>query len=502
MAEPPAHAARPTRSVRARVVGGVLVVAAIGMAFAGLASYIVQRDLADARIDEAIAQEVVELRSFSRTGVDPSTREPFTDLETLLFVSLQRNVPDRNEAFLTLIDDEVAYYSPTGRPVELQQLDEVVEAARAATGGDRVLVETTGSAIGDVRLAAVPITVAGDPRQGVYVIGFGRDLEQAEVAATARVFAVVALVSLGLVAVIAWLLAGRLLRPLRELRDTAQRIDDTDLDARIEVTGDDDLADLARTFNHMLDRLQAAFAAQRELLDDVGHELRTPLTILRGHIELMDAGDAADVAATRELVLDELDRMNRLVDDLLVLAKSRRPDFLQRQPVAVAPLIDDVLDKARGLGTRAWTVDARCEASIDADPQRVTQALLQLVANAVRFTEEGGVIALGSSADDRAARIWVRDDGPGVDPAERDLIFTRFGRGAAVAGDEGSGLGLPIVAAIAEAHGGRLDLDTDRGPGARFVLTFPADPGPRQDDVDDEADHRDDMAATAQGAAR
>src|SRR5699024_1575767 len=113
-----------------------------------------------------------------------------------------------------------------------------------------------------------------------------------------------------------------------DLRTTAARISDTDLTTRIPVAGNDDISVLATTFNNMLDRLAEAFASQRRLLDDAGHELRTPLTIIRGHLELMDPADAADAAETQELALHELDRMHRLADDLVLLAKSEAPDFI------------------------------------------------------------------------------------------------------------------------------------------------------------------------------
>jgi signal transduction histidine kinase len=107
----------------------------------------------------------------------------------------------------------------------------------------------------------------------------------------------------------------------------------------------------------MLDRLEAAFVGQREFLDDAGHELKTPLTVLRGHLELLDPDDPEEVAATRELLLDEIDRMSRLVGDLIVLAKSDRPDFLRTRPVDLSTLTTDLLTKARGLGPREWVLD-------------------------------------------------------------------------------------------------------------------------------------------------
>ncbi|MGQ0842530.1 MAG: sensor histidine kinase [Sporichthyaceae bacterium] len=271
----------------------------------------------------------------------------------------------------------------------------------------------------------------------------------------------------------AWSVSGRLLRPLRDLRVTADQIGHSDLTRRIEADGHDDISDLARTFNAMLDRLEGAFAGQRCFLDDAGHELRTPLTIVRGHLELMVPGDLEDVSATRDLVLDELDRMGRLVDDLVVLARAGRPDFLRPQPVDLSVLVEEVLHKARGLADRNWVCDGRADAEVPADPQRLTQALLQLASNAVAHTEPGTTIAIGSSASAGRASLWVRDEGTGVAPADSERIFDRFERGER-AGPHGAGLGLSIVRAIAAAHGGVVGLIPRPGPGATFRIDLPA----------------------------
>jgi signal transduction histidine kinase len=451
----------------------VLAVTAAGLFVAGAAASTIQSARVDARVDAALAQEVAEFRSLAEAGVDPRSGEPFPSIEELFFVTLQRNVPDGDEGLLTLVDGEVAYYSPGGRPVQLERLPEIVAAARRLTAEDGVRLDTVDTAIGEVRYAAVPVTVTGEASTGVYVVGIAREVARQDVTDTSRTFALIAVLTLGMVALISWLVAGRLLAPVRALRDTAQRIGETALDERIAVSGHDDISELARTFNGMLDRLEHAFSTQRQLLDDVGHELRTPITIVRGHLELMDGADPHDVGETRALVLDELDRMNRLVDDLLLLAKARRPDFLRWGVVSVADLVDDVLDKARALAERNWQVEARAGGEVSGDAQRLTQALLQLAANAARYTGPGDLVALGSATAGSEVRLWVRDTGPGVAEEDRERIFTRFARGRGARGAEGAGLGLPIVAAIAEAHGGRIELATAPGEGATFAVVLP-----------------------------
>ena len=230
----------------------------------------------------------------------------------------------------------------------------------------------------------------------------------------------------------------------------------------------------------MLERLDAGFSAQRQFLDDAGHELKTPLTVLRGHLELLDPDDPEEVRETRDLLLSESDRMSRLVGDLIVLAKSRRPDFLTPAPVDLATLTPTLLATARGLGDRDWQLDEVADGTVVVDEQRITQAVLQLADNAVKHTVPGDTVAIGSARDRGVLRLWVRDTGPGVPEHHRDAVFERFGRGDVRPGDEGFGLGLSIVRAIAEAHGGTVTVTDARPggtpPGARFELVLPATP--------------------------
>lgn len=224
--------------------------------------------------------------------------------------------------------------------------------------------------------------------------------------------------------------------------------------------------------NGMLERPEQAFETQRQFIDDVGHELRTPLTIVQGHLEQLD-DDPRQRAESVRLVLDEVERMGRLVGDLLVLARSERPDFLDWGTADLAELTEGMYAKVRALADRRWVLDGVGEGSIVVDQQRLTQAVMQLAANAVRHTEAGDVIAIGSAMDDRGMRIWVRDTGSGIDPEERDRIFERFRQGARSI--VGSGLGLSIVRAIATAHGGRVELRSRPGGGAAFTLVLPVD---------------------------
>jgi two-component system, OmpR family, sensor kinase len=322
-----------------------------------------------------------------------------------------------------------------------------------------------------VRYTVVPVEVEGDRRSAQLVAASFRDVERAEVDESILVLVLVAVGALVVAGGAGWLVAGRVLAPVRTVRTTAERISATDLTRRIQVRGRDDIASLARTFNSMLDRLEGAFDTQRRFLDDAGHELRTPITVIRGHLEVMTE-DPEERASTMGLILSELDRMKRIVDDLVLLAKAGHPNFLELSEVELSELTVEVVAKARVLGDRQWRVAALSEETLLADGERLTQAMTQLAQNAVAHTRPGDLIEFGSAVRDRRVDLWVRDTGSGVDDEVRERIFERFTRGEGEA-REGAGLGLAIVASIAEAHGGRVQLDSSSAHGAKFTLDLP-----------------------------
>lgn len=465
-------------TVRARFLTAALTLSALGLTVAGVTAYALQRERLDDDIDGALQRNFQEFRALARDGVDPSTGSAFTTVKELLRIALQRAVPAPDEGMLALVDGVVANTAPSTVRLRIEDDPDIVAEAATRAEDTTVTVRSYSTEMRTYRYVAVPVRVTGDTGVGLLVFAYDRGAEHDALAQTFRTYAYVAAGALVGTGVVGWLLAGRLLSPVRLLRRTAQQITDSDLSARIPVVGDDDLSDLTRTVNAMLDRLEAAFASQRRLLDDAGHELRTPLTIIRGHLELADPDDPADVAAARAVALDEVDRMQRLVDDLVTLATADRPDFVQAHPTDVAELTDEIVDKARHLGHHRWVVTGRAEVRAALDAQRITQAMLQLAANATKFAAPGTLVRVASEVEDGHLRFSVRDEGPGVTAEDAERIFDRFARGRAGSGVEGAGLGLPIVAAIAAAHGGRAFLDPEPGSGATFVVEIPIDPAP------------------------
>lgn len=468
--------------VRTRVLGGLVFMTALALAVAGLTAFYFERLRVDESIEAALSRNKDEFDQLAETGLDPRTGQRFRDVQVLLRTGLQRIAMAPNEGMLAFVDGKVTNYATPGL-VELRLEDDLdLMQALETRITDRIAAAEPGAALPSLfvteqtpratyRVLLHYVRVPGDDRVGTLVMAFDRNAEQGELIETFRVYALVAVASLLIIFAIGWITVGRVLRPIRLLREAAENVSSSDLSRRIPVAGNDDMAALATTFNGMMDRLENAFASQRQLLDDAGHELRTPLTIVQGHLELMEPQDPDDTSATKDIVLDELGRMNRLVDDLMTLARARRPDFVIRRETDIAILTDEVLAKARLLGERQWSLDSLADVTTHVDPQRLTQALLQLCANAVRFSEDGSEIAIGSRTQGSWLFLWVRDQGRGIAKEDFGRIFGRFERLNAEV--EGSGLGLAIVRSIALAHGGEVQVESELGMGTTMTLALP-----------------------------
>jgi signal transduction histidine kinase len=450
-------------SLAVAVVAGVLVVRQASL---------VQLDN---RIDDALVQEADELRSLSG-GRDPLTGERFNDdVQRIFEVFLDRNVPNRNETYLAFVDGRlIARREAVARSYGLTDQADLMARWAGLETSDRGRIDT---AAGTVEYLAVPVDAAGDVR-GVFVVAYFRDLEAAQVSSAVNGAIEVGLIILLIGSVIAWRIAESVLRPVRAVTTTAKRITTgADLTQRLPLMGRDELAELSSTFNDMLDDLEEAFEAQQRFVDDAGHELRTPITVIRGHLDLM-GDDPEERRATLALIDDELGRMHRIVNDLLILAKAERADFLRLGPVDLAELTQEVHAKAEALGDRAWRLGGVARGIVIADRQRLTQALMQLAQNAVQHTVPGDAIEIGSRVLGAEAELWVRDTGEGIAPDEVDRIFDRFARGGRRRASDGAGLGLSIVRAIAEAHHGRVGVESEPGQGSRFAIVVPVDQPP------------------------
>ncbi|MFI5910246.1 sensor histidine kinase [Dactylosporangium sp. NPDC051541] len=337
------------------------------------------------------------------------------------------------------------------------------------------LVGATGQGIQRVRVDGSPAVIVGillTPATALYEIDYLRELDQT-LRTIGWVLVLVASVVAAAGAGLGWYATRHVLRPLRSVADAAQGITAGDLSARLEESRDPDLARLSTSFNTMVDQLSRRIEKDRRFAADVSHELRSPLQTLAASASVLDRRrDQLDerTAMAAGLVVDELARFQSLVDDLLELARGDLP--AQLEPVDIAELARRALQRRTmdtailDLGTDRlhWTVDRR----------RLEQVLVNLLDNAV--THGGGPVAVRITADGPDGTIDVDDDGPGVSPADREVIFDRFVRGrssGARGNDSGTGLGLSLVAQHVAAHGGRVLVLDRPGGGARFRIELP-----------------------------
>ena len=290
-----------------------------------------------------------------------------------------------------------------------------------------------------------------------------------------------------LAAVVGLLVSSGLSAPLQELTAVAGEMSQGDLSTRAPVRGRDEIGQLADQFNRMAERLQASFGdlaserdALRRFIADASHELRTPITALRSFNDLLQGAAVDDVAARAEFLAESQTQIERLewithnlldlsrLDGGLVDLELAHHDLGEVIDAAAAGFHELAQQKAIALSI------SRPEAAISVrcDRARTELALTNLLDNALKFTPEGGQVEIGTEEGENCVHLWVRDSGPGIDPADQPHIFERFYRGRdSRAGD--SGLGLAIVRSIVEAHSGRVWVESEAGAGSRFVIELP-----------------------------
>jgi two-component system OmpR family sensor kinase len=341
--------------------------------------------------------------------------------------------------------------------------------------------------IGYLRLLKRQVRIPGARTRAAQLVTVGVGEPLASVAraqrGVARAFILAGLLTLAGALLGSLLIGARFSRPLRRMAAVAAQVDAGDLHPRIHDVAreGEEVRVLADAFNHMLDRLTDAFAGQRAFVADASHELRTPLTVIRGQLEVLAAQQdpsGAEVRRVERLAQAEVARITRLVDDLLLLAKAEQKQFLRLEPIDVESFIGELWDAATLLAERRFELGEVPAGTLIADPDRLAQALRNLLANAIEHTARSGsglvrlqVERLGPGR----IRFAVEDDGPGIPAEQRERVFDRFHRTDAARdrASGGTGLGLAIVRAIVEAHGGRVAACASTAAGARVEIELP-----------------------------
>jgi len=469
----PPVTARSSRRRRARIGSAARLAALHALVLAAVlgASVVamVRNSVASSR-DTAAGSLAAELRTFRQAAV---ARAPGTDLLAFTEAYLRTNAVPSGDAVIVAVDGRGTVGSPGAGPF---LTDLRVERALADPPSRTVLVAAT-VARRPTELLVAPL-VEGGRRAGTF-LGTG-DLSM--FASEKRRVLDISLIEAALALMVgvssAYLLLRRLLRTVGRITRTADRIGQGRLDERLGDQGtDDEVAQLAESFDAMLDRVESAVGAQRRLLSDVSHQLRTPMTVARGHLEVLARTGIGDEVATREtieLVVDELEHMRGLVERLSMLGHAMEPGGLALDVVDLPTFLSDLYDACAILGPRRWVCGPVPDVVLDMDAPMMRGALLNLADNAVQATRDGDALELSAAIDPsgRWLRIGIGDSGPGIAPEQRAAVLDRFSRpGARPSG--GSGLGLAIVKAVAEAHGGAVEVGSSIFGGARVTLVLP-----------------------------
>jgi two-component system, OmpR family, sensor kinase len=464
-------------SLRARLVGAILIVAVAVMAASFFALHQVTGADLRGQIDDQLQADLGE---FQQSPAGHSQTEPELLRRARAFVAGQGYHADSRIFAIGI--------GASGRPLVTNERDAIAaelaeqettgdgdDAAGALLGAPPGLATIAGPDQGGLRVLTEPIHGAGGQIGTFRVAQSLAPVGNAEDSLRNTLLVVGALAMIVLVAAALWI-GSVLSRPLRRIAGFAAEVDTAGLGRRLtEREGPAEVRSLAHSFNHMLDRLQRAFAREREFVADASHELRTPVTIAQGELELLrrELGEADRDRV--DVVRRELKRMERLISEMLALASEESDAPLRHEPVSVADLLADLRRDLPLMGPREYRV-AAVDGTIEADPDRLAQVFRNLLQNAVAHTQPGGAVRVDAEPQGSSIRFEVHDDGPGFGPEEATRLFDRFYRSPAGRPRDanGSGLGLAIARSIVEAHGGRIWAEaTGQAGGATVAFELP-----------------------------
>ena len=458
-------------SLRLRLTIWYGLLLAAGLLAAGTLLYLVLRSNLEQQLDQTLRVRATQIESGLRVGPDGSL-----DAEDLKPGLLgPRSVFDTTgpDVYAQVLDQRAEPVGGAG-----QQLPLDPEPVLAALEGQETLLTLPLGGGRQVRVLTRPLTV-GDRVVGVVQIGNSLDTLGTTLAEVRDILLVGSIVVLAIAGLGGLALGGRALEPVRRVSETARRITETgDFGQRLPNRQTrDEVGELVQTFNALIQRVQTSLEEQQRFLADTSHELRSPLTVIRANLGFLWRDTDPDTRAEclREAET-EAARMSRLVTDLLLLGQSTSDALLRRAPLELGGLLHEVADRARAQSPdRSVEVRVGSQLTAHADADRVRQLLWNLVENALRYTPAGGAVRLSLSRDEQCAHLSVADEGPGIATEHLPHIFDRFYRvdPARSRATGGSGLGLAIVRHIAEAHGGRVSVESEPGRGSVFRVWLP-----------------------------
>lgn len=411
---------------------------------------------------------------------------PF-NLERIAGILVRRLSGPESGALVFAPDSTLVAATRTEEDQEAWPLPPDSLVTQALAGGERSMVVRQESR--RTLLLAVPLRSPEGVIDGAVVLV--RSLELIDAVQAQLLWLVVAGVAIAVVVggTIGLRATREALRPLDRVIQAARAIESGKLDERLRPTRRDEIGELGIAFDTMLDRLAGMVASQRQFVADAAHELKTPLTALGGMVEMLqmgaDRGDPATVRRMQDTMSREIDRLSRLVADLLTLSRLDAEQPLHPGPVDLPALLSEVAIQTDILATgQEVAVEVERPATVIADADRLKQVLLNLTANALRFTPAGGQIVLGLTTRGDRAIVSVSDTGSGIAPELLPTVMDRFVRGDAsrARATGGSGLGLAIARAIVEAHGGSIDIASTPGQGTTVTIELLLPVAERHDD--------------------
>jgi two-component system OmpR family sensor kinase len=472
--------------LRARLTIALGLIVAVALAATFVVTYRGTGAEVRGEIDQDLRQDTA---AFIRDGIPASATKPAqVEAEVRAYLARQPSFGASARLFLArvaggaTISNEPELLGISNDPLTELETSATQERERTAAAGVRTAppgfhtVDLVDA--GDVRLLVKRVIRGG---RVVADVGVGESLDAVRRAqhGVSRTFLLAGLLALLASLVAGYALASGVSRPLRRMARTAADVDAGDLSHRMAINGSPrEVRVLADSFDHMLDRLEDAFARQRGFVADASHELRTPLTAIRGQLEVMarqDQPTAEDVERVGRLVRTETERMERLVEDLLLLARSDEGHLVRPEEIDVEPFLLELFHALVPTADRHFELGPLPHGTILADPDRTAQVIRNLARNAIAHTRPGGLVRIVAKAHGDRLQIAVEDDGPGIPEAEWELVFDRFHRAdrARARSAGGAGLGLAIAKAIVEAHGGSIRVERAPAGGARVIFELP-----------------------------